>query len=83
MQTVIGLVSSGMGFALVPASVRNLKRTGVQYRQLRGKAAVVELGILRVRTADSALREHFVDALNRGFTTGWCAAALAKSLHRR
>src|SRR5882757_2738909 len=63
MQTVIGLVSSGMGFALVPASVRNLKRRGVQYRQLRGKAAVVELGILRVRTADSAVREHFVEAL--------------------
>ena len=29
MQTVIGLVSCGMGVALVPASVRNLKRTGV------------------------------------------------------
>ena len=63
MQTVIGLVSCGMGVALVPASVRNLKRTGVQYRQLRGKAAVVELGILRLRNTDSALREHFVDTL--------------------
>src|SRR5690606_35666184 len=29
MQTVIGLVSSGMGFALVPDSVRNLRRPGV------------------------------------------------------
>jgi hypothetical protein len=63
MQTVIGLVSSGMGLALVPGSVRNLKRTGVQYRQLRGKAALVELGVLRVRNTDNALREHFVDAL--------------------
>ena len=63
MQTVIGLVSCGMGVALVPASVRNLKRAGVQYRQLRGKAAVVELGILRLRDTDSALREHFVEAL--------------------
>jgi DNA-binding transcriptional LysR family regulator len=63
MQTVIGLVSAGMGFALVPASVRNLKRSGVQYRQLRGKAALVELGILRLRDADSVLREHFADAL--------------------
>jgi len=63
MQTVIGLVSCGMGVALVPASVRNLKRTGVQYRQLRGKAAVVELGILRLRNTDSALREHFVETL--------------------
>jgi DNA-binding transcriptional LysR family regulator len=63
MQTVIGLVSCGMGVALVPASVRNLKRTGVQYRQLRGKAAVVELGILRLRNTESALREHFVETL--------------------
>jgi DNA-binding transcriptional LysR family regulator len=63
MQTVIGLVSSGMGFALVPASVRNLKRTGVVYRPLRGKAALVELGILRLRGAMSALNGRFVDAL--------------------
>lgn len=45
MQTVVGLVSCGMGIALVPASVRNLKRTGVTYRRLRGRAAVVELGV--------------------------------------
>jgi DNA-binding transcriptional LysR family regulator len=63
MQTVIGLVSCGMGFALVPSSVRNLKRTGVQYRQLRGKAALVEVGVLRLRTADSALRKNFVEVL--------------------
>ena len=63
MQTVIGLVSSGMGFALVPASVRNLKRTGVVYRALRGNPALVELGILRLRAPESALKEHFVAAL--------------------
>ncbi len=63
MQTVIGLVSSGMGFALVPASVRNLKRTGVVYRPLRGKAARVELGILRLRAAGGALQDRFIDAL--------------------
>jgi DNA-binding transcriptional LysR family regulator len=63
MQTVIGLVSCGMGFALVPASVRHLRRTGVKYRQLRGKAAFVEVGILRLQNADSRLREHFVEAL--------------------
>lgn len=65
MQTVVGLVSSGMGFALVPASVRNLKRTGVQYRPLRGKAALVEIGMLRRRDAQSAVRDHFAEALRR------------------
>jgi DNA-binding transcriptional LysR family regulator len=63
MQTVISLVSCGMGFALVPSSLRNLKRTGVRYRQLRGKPAFIELGILRLRNSDTPLRERFVEAL--------------------
>jgi len=65
MQTVVGLVSSGMGVALVPSSVRNLKRTGVQYRPLRGKAAVIEIGILQRRDADHAVRDHFVATLRK------------------
>ncbi len=63
MQTVIGLVSSGMGFALVPASVRNLRRAGVRYRRLRRKAVSIELGILTRADADTAARVHFVAAL--------------------
>ncbi len=65
MQTVVGLVSCGMGCALVPSSVRNLKRTGVQYRPLRGKAAFVELGILRPRGAGNTLADRFVDVIKR------------------
>ena len=65
MQTVIGLVSCGMGFALVPASVRNLKRTGVQYRPLHGRPARVEMGVLRLRGAGYPARENFVSALVR------------------
>ena len=34
MQTVVSLVSSGMGVAVVPASVANLGRRGVAYRQI-------------------------------------------------
>ena len=63
MQTVIGLVSCGMGFALVPSSVRNLKRAGVKYRRLRGKAAYIDVGILRLRNAQSPLRERFIETL--------------------
>ncbi len=63
MQTVIGLVSCGMGLALVPSSVRNLKRTGVRYLQLRGRPSRIELGILRRRESDNALGAHFVAAL--------------------
>lgn len=64
MQTVISLVSSGMGFALVPSSVRNLKRPGVQYRRLRGKAARVELGLLRTTGVSAPLKDHFIEALS-------------------
>jgi Transcriptional regulator len=63
MQTVIGLVSCGMGLALVPASVRNLKRTGVIYRPLAGEPARVEIGVLRRRRTVNPVREHFVRAL--------------------
>jgi DNA-binding transcriptional LysR family regulator len=63
MQTVIGLVSCGMGLALVPSSVRNLKRTGVRYLQLRGRPSRIELGILRRRESANALGAHFVAAL--------------------
>lgn len=69
MQTVIGLVSCGMGCALVPSSVRNLTRAGVQYRRLRGKPALVELGVLRLRGAQSPLQRHFLAAI-RGAAKG-------------
>ena len=68
MQTVIGLVSSGMGFALVPSSVRNLQRPGVRYRPLRGKPAFIELGILRLQNAASPLADNFVAALRAAAT---------------
>jgi DNA-binding transcriptional LysR family regulator len=45
MQTIISLVSAGMGIALVPESLRNLARTGVSYLDLGGAAPVLETGI--------------------------------------
>ncbi len=53
MQTIISLVSAGMGVALVPASLRNLARTGVSYVNLGGSAPVLETGIAW-RTRDSS-----------------------------
>jgi DNA-binding transcriptional LysR family regulator len=35
MQTIVSLVSAGLGVALVPASLRHLRRRGVVYRPLR------------------------------------------------
>ena len=46
MQTIISLVSAEMGVALVPASLRNLARTGVRYVDLAGEAPSLETGIV-------------------------------------
>lgn len=46
MQTIISLVSAGMGIALVPASLRSLARTGVRYVSLREGAPSLESGIV-------------------------------------
>jgi DNA-binding transcriptional LysR family regulator len=51
MQTIVSLVSAGMGVALVPRSLRNLRRTGVVYRPLAERAPIVETGLVW-RTAD-------------------------------
>lgn len=53
MQTIISLVSAGMGFALVPASLRHLARTGVRYLDLTD-APVLETGLAWRRADDSA-----------------------------
>jgi DNA-binding transcriptional LysR family regulator len=45
MQTIISLVSAGMGIALVPASLRHLARTGVRYVDLQEEAPYLETGI--------------------------------------
>jgi DNA-binding transcriptional LysR family regulator len=46
MQTIISLVSAGMGIALVPASLRHLARSGVRYLELEGEAPQLETGIV-------------------------------------
>ncbi|AYO77636.1 LysR family transcriptional regulator [Sphingobium yanoikuyae] len=53
MQTIISLVSAGMGIALVPASLRNLARTGVRYLDLRD-APILETGLAWRRHDDGA-----------------------------
>lgn len=45
MQTIVSLVSAGMGVALVPASLCNLRRTGVSYLALRDAGPEIETGL--------------------------------------
>jgi DNA-binding transcriptional LysR family regulator len=61
MQTIVSLVSAGMGAALVPQSLRNLRRTGVVYRPLVERTPLVETGLVW-RTADvSPVLAGFLD----------------------
>ncbi|WP_309491428.1 LysR family transcriptional regulator [Trinickia mobilis] len=61
MQTIVSLVSAGMGVALVPQSLRNLRRTGVVYRPLAEAVPVVETGLVW-RTAEvSPVLAGFID----------------------
>jgi DNA-binding transcriptional LysR family regulator len=46
MQTIVSLVSAGMGIALVPQSLRNLRRTGVVYRPLSESVPAIETGLV-------------------------------------
>ncbi len=77
MQTIISLVSANLGVALIPASMRNLGRAGVVYRNLREKSPEPEISLAWRATdqgpaltrflecVDSALR-HVTKAKSRG-----------------
>jgi DNA-binding transcriptional LysR family regulator len=60
MQTVVSLVSSGLGVALVPASVANLGRRGVLYRELSDRHPRLDLWLAWPRGALAAAARDFV-----------------------
>jgi DNA-binding transcriptional LysR family regulator len=65
MQTIVNLVSAGLGLAWVPASVREFQRTGVVYRQLAGKqgAGVPECETTLAWSTMSPVLERFVECV--------------------
>jgi DNA-binding transcriptional LysR family regulator len=64
MQTIISLVSAGIGIALVPASLRNLARTGVRYFDLIDPPPMLETGLAWRRADTTATLSHFLDFAN-------------------
>jgi DNA-binding transcriptional LysR family regulator len=60
MQTVVSLVSSGLGAAIVPASLANLGRRGVVYRPLADRHPALELWLAWPPGALSAAGREFV-----------------------
>jgi DNA-binding transcriptional LysR family regulator len=60
MQTVVSLVSSGLGVAIVPASLLNLRRKGVVYRPVRDPHPKIELRLAWRRNPRAAALKQFV-----------------------
>jgi DNA-binding transcriptional LysR family regulator len=60
MQTTVSLVAGGIGVTLVPASLQNLQRTGVVYKQIEGMSPEIELGVVWPRDAPSAVLRAFL-----------------------
>ncbi len=65
MQTIVGLVSAGMGIALVPQSVSNLKRPGVEYKALTDETPLIETGLAWRRDNASPVLHGFLELLRK------------------
>jgi DNA-binding transcriptional LysR family regulator len=61
VQTIAGLVASGVGVALIPASVRRIQQTGVTYRALQDEPLDVEMGLIWTRENNSPVLAGFID----------------------
>ncbi|MGH7988545.1 MAG: LysR family substrate-binding domain-containing protein, partial [Candidatus Binataceae bacterium] len=65
MQTIISLVSAGLGIAIVPASIRRLQREQVLYRPLTNVSATTEMAVAYDRRNNSAVLDSFLAVVER------------------
>jgi DNA-binding transcriptional LysR family regulator len=65
MQTIVSLVSAGMGIALVPQSVSNLQRPGVEYYKLAQATPLVETGLAWRRDNASPVLQGFLALMKK------------------
>jgi DNA-binding transcriptional LysR family regulator len=79
MQTIVSLVSAGMGVALVPQSLRNLRRTGVVYRPLSESVPAIETGLVWRTDEVSPVLAGFIDIV-RSYAASGHAQSVAPSV---
>ncbi|MDZ8050374.1 MAG: LysR family transcriptional regulator [Aulosira sp. ZfuVER01] len=60
MQTIIGLVSAGMGVAITPSSLQNLQRSGVVYRPILEAVPVIETAVIWQQNNLTPIVENFL-----------------------
>lgn len=60
LQTVIGLVSSGLGIALVPQSMQSFKRNGVVYLEPKEKSPRLSIGLCHRQKDNNPVIQTFL-----------------------
>lgn len=65
IASLMSLVSAELGFALVPASMRQLKVKGVAYRNIQGPAPLVSLAVAHRLDRPSALARNFAQTARK------------------
>jgi DNA-binding transcriptional LysR family regulator len=65
MQTIISLVSAELGVALIPASLENLRRTGVIYKPLRETSPQVQTALAWRKSDTLPALDLFLDVARR------------------
>jgi len=63
MPTVLGLVASEMGVALLPANAMNLQRTGVVYREIAGKVPIFQMAMVWRKDNYSQILLNFLNVV--------------------
>jgi DNA-binding transcriptional LysR family regulator len=70
VQTVLGLVASGLGVCLLPDFIKNIRRQGVQYVPLSGAPPTVKLGVVWRSDNPSLLVKSFVKMIESSSDLG-------------
>ena len=70
LQTIVGLVASGIGIAILPGSAERVGREGVVYRALDVPDATSWMGLAWVEGDESKLVKHFIDTVREAAGDG-------------
>ena len=65
ITSTLGLVAAGLGIALVPESMQNMRMDGVVYRRLKGPQPKAFLGLASRRSDPSAIVRQFLNVVKR------------------
>ena len=63
MHTIVSLVASGLGIAIVPASLQHLQRTGVVYRPFEGATLSASIAVVWRQHETAPTVERFLEVV--------------------